>query len=809
MKTGQGLSHAEAKQRLLQYGLNELPQEIQKNKFKKILKFIREPMILILILISGVYFLLGDINEAIFLFFSVFVVIGISFYQEKKSEKALLALKDLSSPKALVIRDGKEIKIDARNIVPGDYLSLHEGDRIPADAKIYSSLQLRIDESLLTGESMAVLKKRNDHLYSGTLVVEGYGIAIVTATGKTSQIGQIGLSLQVDKPQELFLKKEVTQIVKLFSLAGLFVCISIILIYGLTKGQWLEALLVGLSTQMALLPEEFPVVMTLFLVMGAWRLTKVKMLVRQPNAIERLGAITILCVDKTGTLTENKMSVIKNENTVQFKEILQMAFLASRQNSFDPLEKAIHHAVTKYNIDSLPVSLVKEYPLTQNLLFVSCVWKLDQGYLIATKGAPEVVLNLCHLPEDQKQNIIQQIQSYASQGFRILGVAKAFMSQSEISLPQTADQFKYMWVGLLVLEDPLRADVPQSVKICQQAGIKVIMMTGDYPITAKTIADQAGLLQNADVLTGHQIDQISESELLTLLKLTQVIARVNPLHKLRIIKCLKSSGEIVGMTGDGVNDAPSLKWADVGIAMGQRGTDVAREASDIILTNDHFSSIVNGIIRGRTIFSNMRKAMCFIATVHVPIAGLALLPLIVGWPLILMPAHIAFMELIIDPACTLLFESQESDENIMKKPARSLKERLFSFSDLIRSFMQGLLIFTIVALFYTYLLKNGYSANLSRTVVFVILTMSNIGLILADLTVGSWIQLKKIVQKKMIIILVLALIAFLLFFISNTHFQKIFAFSEIRAFDLASALVIALFIFTSIFVWNGLTLKKS
>lgn len=666
------LSEAQALSGLKKHGRNELPQKKESHFFSRLITILSEPMLLLLIVCAAIYLIMGDFTEGVMLGLSTFLVIGITIYQNFRSERALAALRDLSSPRALVLRAEGEKRIPAAFVVPHDLVVLHEGDRVPADGVLIESSHLVVDESLLTGESVPVSKSPavatdpssapSSKVFSSTLVVGGSALMKVTQTGTNTEVGKIGRHLEAIEPDEMNLQNEISRIVKLFAWTGAFTCIVIVTLYGLTHHNWAEAFLVGISTQMALLPEEFPVVLTIFLAMGAWRLSRVQVLIRHPSAIERLGAVTVLCVDKTGTLTENRMTVSQlatKENSIaltlkdrqnlaeEFHPLLEYGTLASHRDPFDPMEKAIREVLLQgrsWSEDHLHPDweLIREYPLSKKLLAMSCVWrsKKNQSFVIAAKGAPEAVAELCHLAPSETENVILAAQKMAGAGLRVLGVAQAQFQNSV--LPPDQHDFQFQWVGLIGLEDPLRAEVPAAVKKCRGAGIRVVMMTGDFPETAMKIAGQAGI-DTSSILTGRDLETLPEKDLQTRVQTNHIYARLNPEQKLRIVKLLKQAGHVVAMTGDGVNDAPSLKSASVGISMGARGTDVAREASDMVLLDDNFASIVSGIERGRMIFSNIRKAMGYIVSIHTSIAGLALFPLLIDWPLLLLPVHIVFL----------------------------------------------------------------------------------------------------------------------------------------------------------------------
>lgn len=824
-----GLSDSEAADRLTRTGHNELPQSKKENFWVRSSKLLKEPMLLLLIAAAIIYLIMGDFGEGIMLGASVFVVIGISFYQEHKSEKALAALRELSSPRALVIRNGIEKRIPANQLVPGDLVALHEGDRVPADGSILQSSNLTIDESLLTGESFPAKKSLNDNVFSSTLVVSGTAFFRVIKTGVDTEVGKIGKSLQEIEPEELNLTKEIRQIVRLFAWSGALICIGVIVLYGLSHQNWMQAFLVGLATQMALLPEEFPVVLTIFLAMGAWRLSKIQVLIRRPGSIERLGAVTVLCVDKTGTLTENRMTVSSLNNShssisidpnsspnlpEEFHEVAELGVLASHRDPFDPMEKAIRIMVeeNKWGKDHIHQDweLIRDYALSDKLLAMSCVWKnpKSDSYVIASKGAPEAIVDLCHLDPTQSRKVLETTKEMAKSGLRVLGVAKASFSKNQ--LPAAQHEFEFQWMGLIGLEDPLRPEVPNAVQMCRKAGIRVIMMTGDYPETALKIAGQAGIDTLNSLITGSELKSLSDQELSERLKSAHVFARMVPDQKLRIVKLLKDLGHVVAMTGDGVNDAPSLKWADIGISMGARGTDVAREASDIVLLDDNFASIVSGIERGRLIFNNIRKAMSYIVSIHVPIAGLSILPVIFNWPLILLPVHIVFLELIIDPACSLMFESQTADDGAMEIPPRSLNTRLFSGKDLLRSFLQGVLILGVVTAVLWYDTHiNSDAPDRARAFAFIVLAMSNIGLIFADMSGGSLRQLGMIF-KKIPNILVIVGVASGLLLVTQLHtIRTLFHFGPLQIHEFIFSLAISILVFVFISFWNWLSKKRA
>jgi Ca2+-transporting ATPase len=763
-----GLTEAAAAARLEADGPNELPTEKPRNLLAIAWGIFREPMILLLIGAGTLYLLLGELRDSLVLLVSIFVVIGITLYQERKTERALEALRDLSSPRALVIRDGRHRRIAGREVVRGDVVVLSEGDRVPADGVVLSELNLCVDESLLTGESVPVPKAPWDgrsemrrpggddqpFVYSGTMVVQGQGFAEVTATGAQTELGKIGKALETLAADRTRLQFEVNRLAAILAVVGLSLCILVAVAYGLTRSSWLDGFLVGITIAMSLLPEEFPVVLTLFLALGAWRISQRQVLTRRGNAIETLGSATVLCVDKTGTLTQNRMAVQQLFATGRFldlaplssamlpedfHDVVEYSILASKRNPFDPMEIAFQEFGVRFLRDTEHLhpdwTLIREYPMSRVLLAVSRVWRPAESgmYVFAAKGAPEAIAGLCHVSDAYKGEILRTASQMAGRGLRVLGVARGELAQRE--LPDQPGALPWQFVGLVGLADPIRPEVPAAVKECYAAGIRVVMITGDYPATAQNIAQQIGMRSTEQVLTGAEIDTLDDAELRQRIESINICARVVPEQKLRLVNALKANGEVVAMTGDGVNDAPALKSAQIGIAMGGRGTDVAREAADLVLLDDSFSSIVEAIRLGRRIFDNLRKAMSFVLAVHVPIAGLALIPVIAKWPLVLMPVHVVFLELIIDPACSVAFEAEPGNPGLMQRPPRDPREPLLSRQHLVLSFFQGLSVLAVVIVVFALALHRGESAVNARALTFATLVIANLMLILAN---RSW-----------------------------------------------------------------------
>ncbi len=766
--THKGLTDNEVRERFLRDGYNELPSQRQKSIFAILFHVLSEPMLLLLLGTGGLYLVLGEPRDALMLLTFVFVVIGITLYQEHKTERTLEALRNLASPRALVIRNHVRLRIPGREVVTEDIIVLREGDRIPADAVVLEQENLSVDESLLTGESVPVRKSVWEkgeaaarpggddlpYVYSGTLVVAGRGVARVTRIGIGTEMGKIGKALHEVREEETLLHKETSKIVRIATIVGIALCVLTAIVYSVTRGTLLQGLLAGLTLGMAILPEEFPVVLLVFLTLGAWRISKRKVLTRNSAAIETLGAATVLCVDKTGTLTQNKMTLATLSAGLTYREVsdsasaplpdsyhrlLEYAMLASQRDPYDPIEKEIHRVGSDYLSGTEHIhdqwTIVREYPLSKELLALSHVWKSPDAssFVVASKGAPEAIAELCHLPKSKRDALNIRIEEMSKRGLRVLGVAKAVFTKK--TLPKSQHQFRFEFVGLLGFLDPVRTTVPAAIREAYGAGMRVIMITGDYPGTASWIAREAGFAHPDWVITGSELSVMSQETLRERIRTTNVFARTMPEQKLAIVAALKANGDIVAMTGDGVNDAPALKSANIGIAMGERGTDVAREASDLVLLNDDFSSIVAAVRLGRRIFDNLRRAMGYVIAVHMPIAGLSLFLPLFHLPIVLLPAHIALMELIIDPACSTVFEAEPEEDNIMRRPPRPLNQRVFDPHTLGVSALQGVSVLVAVVVLLLYVLYTGKSETEARTMAFSALIIANILLIVTNL---SW-----------------------------------------------------------------------
>lgn len=763
-----GLTTEEAKRQLSADGANELPVHGRRELTQIFLEVMGEPMFALLLIASLVYFALGDTTEAIVLCAFATFSVSIALVQEVRSERVLDALREMTSPRALVVRDGARRRIAGREVVRGDLIVLQEGDRVPADAWILSGQDFSVDESLLTGESAPVRKRAapNDDprrvepggedtpvVFSGTLVVRGEADARVIATGAKSAIGRIGSALASIRTETPQLRRETARIVRITGVAGFAVAVVSGVLYGLSQLSWTDGLLSGIAVGMTLLPEEFPLVLTVFMVMGAWRIAQARVLTRRAASIQTLGAVTVLCTDKTGTLTLNRMEVVHLEGgdeqwqvdaaepSAAIRRLIHVATLAGLPDPFDPMERAIQTVMR--GVGSEPEAIFAGHELehrqgiTPELLAMIQVWRQNGGPAIAaTKGAPEAVLSLCGAPSAERDRILARTNELAAQGMRVLAVAEAEVTDD--GSPSSLKALKFRLLGLVGFRDPVRDSVPAAVRECASAGIRVVMITGDYPETARAVAKEAGL-NATEVVTGAELKTFDDEALRARLRTCDVFARILPDQKLRLVEMLKANGEIVGMTGDGVNDAPSLRAAHIGIAMGGRGTDVAREAASIVLLDDDFGSIVATIRLGRRIFDNLQKAMGFILSVHIPIAGMALLPLIFGAPPIMTPAIVAFLEMVIDPACSIVFEAEPAERRVMSRPPRDPKARLLDRDLLVSSVLQGVLALLAVALVYS-AVPGDRSVPDVRALMLVVVTAANILLIFSHRSLHSSLE---------------------------------------------------------------------
>ncbi len=746
-----GLASAEAALRHARMGPNLLPRDAPHRWPSILAEVLREPMLLLLFAAGAVYLLLGDVGEAIALLCSIVAVAGLAFSQSLRSEHALQALRELGSPRARVLRDGRAQTIPGIDVVVGDLLLLEEGDRVAADAVLQTAQDLMLDESLLTGESLPVARlpaaasamQEAAMVRASTLVVRGRGSAVVTAIGAATAVGDIHAAMRGIRPKPSPIQREVRQAVMAFAALGIAASVLVVVLHVRASGDWLQALLAGLTLAIANIPEEFPVVLAVFLALGAWRLARQRALVRRAAAIETLGAITVLCTDKTGTLTENRMAVgelVAGDMAGEpgavlpapLRELLEWAHRASPPHAVDPMEGAIRDAVARLATPSpFDAQRVRDYPFAPSLPVSATLWQRAPGgpTVVAGKGAPETMLQLCGVTDGEAQRILEEVARMARGGMRVIGVAKGEWHGDPSAPPASADGFDWQWLGLAGLRDPLREGVPDAVARAASAGVRVVMLTGDHLATAQAIAAAAGIAAPGEAMLASGLDALDDEAYAQAIRRHRVFARMQPQQKMRLVDALRAQGEIVAMTGDGVNDAPALMAAHVGIAMGARGTDVAREAASMVLLDDDFVTIVDAIGTGRAIHDNLKRAIAYLLAVHVPITGLALLPLLLGAPLVLLPLHVVFLELIIDPASSLVFEREPADPGLMRRPPRPRNARLLDARSVASGLGLGALAFLAVAAVYFLAARAGLAQAQVAAAAFIALVSGNLALI--------------------------------------------------------------------------------
>lgn len=749
-----GLSSAKAKELQQQYGKNELCTQKKESFIKKAFHIICEPMFSLLLVAAIIYFILGEPRDGAIMLIFVIGIISIDVIQEWKTDQTLNALKDLSAPKIMVIRDGEEKTIASADLVPGDLMLIYEGVKIPADGVILKCNDLRVDESSLTGEAEGVWKVsadqvqptedywRKDYCYAGTLVTQGTSVVVVDKIGVNTEYGKIGMNVATAPEDPTPLQKQTGKLVKsctgiaavLFALVGVFTYFNIS--DHTFSDRLIESILSGITLAMAMIPEEFPVILTVFLSMGAWRLAKKNSLVRKLPSVETLGAVSVLCVDKTGTITMNQMTVqdtfALNGNCYELCEVMG---LGCETDPYDPMEKAMLSHCNEMNLTKESLfcgELITEYAFTNELKMMGHVWRRDGEIIIAAKGSPERILTICELTQEERKVSEDKIIEMSKEGLRVIAVA-TMKADKDSDIPEHITDCKLTLLGLIGLCDPPRESVKKDIAVCNKAGIRVVMITGDNGITAASIAKKIGMQKSDHIITGDMINNMTDEELRESVKDVSIFSRVVPEHKMRIVKALKENGEIVAMTGDGVNDAPALKYADIGIAMGKHGSEVSREAADLILMDDNFTTIVETVRDGRRIYDNIRKAVGYVFTIHIPIAFASLLAPMLGIApsaLLFLPLHVVLLELIIDPTCSIVLERQPAESDIMERKPRDPKESMLSATMLIKSILQGLIIFA--SSFFTYLVVLGDDVNnapTARAMGLAILMLSNLLLV--------------------------------------------------------------------------------
>jgi Ca2+-transporting ATPase len=817
-----GLTSDQALELQEKYGKNELVHETKENMIMKIFHIILEPMFLLLLIAAIIYFILGEPRDGIIMLVFVVGIISIDVIQEWKTDKTLEALKDLSAPKVTVMRDGKKVEINSEDLVPGDLMLIYEGVKIPADGIVVKCSGICVDESSLTGEAEGVWKHprvsedttpdywKKDYCYAGTLVTQGTATVLVDKIGSETEYGKIGLNVVSAKGENSPLQKQTDALVKTCAiLAGvLFVVVAIITYFNIPdhalKDRLIESILSGITLAMAMIPEEFPVVLTVFLSMGAWRLAKKNSLVKKLPSVETLGAVSVLCVDKTGTITKNEMTVEKVWSFAEDeKDLCEVMGLCCEEETYDPMEKAMLKYCKSLDITKKHLfagEKLKEYAFTNETKMMGHTWHHDDMYILAAKGSSESILKLCKLTESEKADVEEEILSMAEDGLRVIAVGKRIFKDKN-DIPATLAENELQLCGLVGLIDPPRDTVASDIALCNKAGIRVVMITGDNGITASSIAKKIGM-QNCDhIITGDMLNEMSDSELREKVKDVSIFSRVIPEHKMRIVKAFKQNGEIVAMTGDGVNDAPALKFADIGIAMGKRGSEVSREAADLILLDDNFSTIVDTIKDGRRIYDNIRKAVGYIFVIHIPIAFASLLaPLLKISPacLLLLPLHVVLLELIIDPTCSIVLERQPAEEDIMDRCPRNPNAKLLTFKVLIKSIIQGLIMFGASFTTYYLALKNSaLTPEIARSMGLVIIMIGNLFLVQVNSSDSEFVYktFGKLIKDKVMI----AIIVGTILGVGVILYSPINTYLKLAPLSLTQALLVILIAFVSVF----------
>ena len=762
-----GLTEEEVVELRKKYGTNEIISERKENFFFKIIHIICEPMFLLLLIAATIYFILREPRDGIIMLVFVIAIIMIDIIQEWKTDKTLSTLKNLSEPKIKVLRDGKKREISSKELVPGDIMFIYEGVKIPADGYVIKSSGLRVDESSLTGESEGVWKtntkdESNDYLkknycYQGTLVIQGTGIIKVDKIGNETEYGKIGYNIAQVKQSRTILQKQTDKLVKVCAIIafGLFILVSLITFLNLSnmtiKDRIIESILSGITLAMAMIPEEFPVVLTIFLSMGAWRLAKKNSLIKKLPAVETLGAVSVLCVDKTGTITKNQMEVVDVITNKDKTELAEVMGLCCEEETYDPMEKAMFKYAKSlgiYKKNLFNGKKIKEYPFSNDTKMMGCVWNRNHKFILAVKGSPESVLNICNIDSKHLKQINDEINLMQSKGLRVIAIAKKELSSAS-DLKEKLEENTLEYIGIVGLIDPPKDSVIDDIKLCKKANVRVVMITGDNGITASAIAKSIGMDNYDNIITGDMLNKMSDKELQVKVRIVSIFSRVIPEHKMRIVKAFQANGEIVAMTGDGVNDAPALKQAEIGIAMGKRGSEVSREAADLVLMDDNFSTIVDTIEDGRRIYDNIKKAIGYIFVIHIPIALSSLVgPLLnIGLEqLFLLPLHVVLLELIIDPTCSIVFERQPAETNIMKRKPRNISDNIVDKPVLFKSILQGLIIF--IASFGTYYYLLNKDILLARTMGLLIIVLANVFLVQVnsseyDYAISSIVKLSK------------------------------------------------------------------
>lgn len=768
-----------------------------------------EPMFILLLIACSLYFILGNTSEGIMMAVAMALVTAISLYQEVKSSKALESLRQFTEPRVTVIRNGEQEIINIEELVPGDLALLEEGMKVPADAMVIRSNDLSTNEAIVTGESLPVEKNEKDNsniLYQGTTINSGKCLAKVTATGNNTVLGKIGKAVAGYNPPKTLLQQQINRFVKrlaFFGLAGFFI---IFLINYLHYREFATSLLFALTLAMSAVPEEIPVAFSSFMALGAYKMSKLGIISRQPQIIENLGAVNVLCLDKTGTITENSMQVTalydyKKDTVIQLNEtieltddtIIRYAALASESDPFDAMEKAIWEAHSKYSNNDLrsQVKMIHEYPLEGQPPMMTHIFRSDTNIIVAAKGAAERIIRVCRLDDQEAAKVTVHVHKLAGKGYRVLGVAAA-THDAAIPWPVSQDGFNWDLVGLVALYDPPKKNITSVLEKIRKAGIEVKLLTGDHTETAINISRQVRLSENMNSLTGEEVMSMSKEELQKKVKAISIFARMFPDAKTKVINAIKTNGDIVAMTGDGVNDGPALKVSDIGIAMGKKGTETARQASDLIITDDNLEKIVAAVSEGRKIFSNMIKAIRYIIAIHIPIILTASMPLILGWkfPNIFTPIHVIFLELIMGPTCSIFFEKEPVEQDLMNHSPRNRNTGLFTNHELAIGIMQGLCITAgVLALYYVYM--QDHRIEETRAVVFTTLIAANVLLTFVSRSFTKTIFYTSRYKNPLSLPIILISVLFIVLLNYNPFVQNLFKLAPLSFTSLLTTISVA------------------
>ena len=812
----QGLSTEEVIQSRKKNGSNSLEHQDKNHFITSLIEMIKEPMFLLLLLATSIYFITGEYSNGIFMLAAIILVSAISLYQESKSRNAIEELKKLSQPKSKVIRNGEIIEIPSEEIVLGDFIQTEEGTFVPADGTIIQSNDFSVNESVLTGESLSVFKNEKSEInqvFQGTIAASGLAICEVTAIGNQTQLGKIGKSIESIVEEKTPLQLQIGNFVKKLSLIGLLFFGIVWAINYYNSRLLLDSLLKALTLAMSIIPEEIPVAFTTFMALGAWRLMKMGIIVKQTKTVETLGSATVICTDKTGTITQNKMSLAQiftlSNNKIsgnfneklneQELELLSLSMWASEPIPFDGMEIALHEAYSKLKItDERPnFKLIHEYPLGGKPPMMTHIFENTTGTrIIAAKGAPEAIIACSKLSKEEIQKINNAIESMSKEGFRVLGVGVSEFAGN--NFPKTQQEFTFKFLGIVAFYDPPKENIKTVLDAFYNAGIQVKIVTGDNAETTTTIAKQIGFRNPENTLNGDELMTMDEATLKEKVMETTIFTRMFPEAKLKIIEALKANNQIVAMTGDGVNDGPALKSAHIGIAMGQKGTEIAKQAANLILIDDDLAKMTDAIAMGRKIYINLKKAIQYIISIHIPIVMIVFIPLVLGWiyPNIFSPVHIIFLEIIMGPTCSIIYENEPMESNLMLQKPRPLTNTFFNLKEITISIVQGLVITLGLLFIYQYCVHENCSESATRTVVFLTLIASNIFLTLANRSFYYSILTTIQYKNNLVLIIIGATILLTSLLLLVPVFSKFFMFETISTAQIGLSILVG---FVSVF----------